>query len=197
LSDLNFCPHCGSANLELKIPEGDTFERYVCQDCHTIHYLNPRVIVGCLPIYKNKIIICKRAIEPCQGKWNLPAGFMENGERAEDGALRELKEETGLAGQILKLHCIYSIPHVNQVYLIFLTRIHSSLAVPGDESLEVKYFEEHEVPWGEIGFTSSVYAIEKYIECKTKNIHTTYIGSFILDGPENREEFTSGENGNP
>ena len=194
---MNYCPTCGSRNLKLKIPDGDSFERYVCQDCHTIHYLNPRVIVGCLPIYEDKIIICKRAIEPCQGMWNLPAGFMENGERAEDGALRELKEETGLEGRILKLHCIYSIPHVNQVYMIFLTHIHSPEAVPGEETLEVKYFEENEVPWGDIGFTSSVYAIEKYIEYRSSNNNKTYIGSFVLDGPENREEFTPKDNGNP
>jgi ADP-ribose pyrophosphatase YjhB (NUDIX family) len=149
--------------------------------------------VGCLPVYDNKIVICRRAIEPCQGLWNLPAGFMENGERAEDGALRELKEETGLDGQIQKLHCIYSIPHVNQVYLIFLTHIQSPEAVPGMESLEVKYFEDHEVPWGDIGFSSSVFAIEKYIEYKSTISHKTYIGSLILDGPENRKEYIRGD----
>ncbi|MBR9997376.1 MAG: NUDIX hydrolase [Cyclobacteriaceae bacterium] len=187
---MNYCPNCGSQNLEFKIPDGDLHQRYVCANCHTVHYINPRIIVGCLPVYEDKIIICRRAIEPCHGMWNLPAGFMENGERAEDGALRELKEETGLDGQILKLHCIYSIPHVNQVYMIFLTRINSPDAVPGEESLEVRYFEEHEVPWGEIGFTSSVYAIEKFIEYKSSTGNKTYIGSFVLEGPETRKEFS-------
>lgn len=191
---MNYCPECGSRNLEFKIPAGDKFERFVCQKCHTIHYMNPRVIVGCLPVFEDKIIICKRAIEPCRGMWNLPAGFMENGERAEDGALRELKEETGLEGKILKLHCVYSIPHVNQVYMIFLTRINSRNGVPGEESLEVKYFMEQEVPWGDIGFTSSVYAIEKYIEFKSNNNNKTYIGSFVLEGPETRKEFTRSYN---
>ena len=186
---MNFCPNCGSQNLEYKIPDGDRHHRYVCGDCHTVHYLNPRVIVGCLPVYDDRIVICRRAIPPCEGKWNLPAGFMENGERAEDGALRELKEETGLDGQILKLHCVYSIPHVNQVYLIFLTRINTAKGIPGEESLEVKYFKEHDVPWGEIGFTSSVYAIEKYFEYKSSTFNKTYIGSFVLDGPETRSEF--------
>jgi len=154
-----------------------------------IHYNNPRIIVGCLPIFEDKIVICKRAIEPCRGKWNLPAGFMENGECAEDGALREMKEETGLDGTIVKLHCVYSIPHVNQVYMIFLTRITDFIVDPGEESLEVSLFDQHDIPWGEIGFTSSVFAIEKYMESINHRDFRTYVGSFVIDGPENRKDF--------
>lgn len=183
---MNFCPHCGSEHLIFEIPDGDHFKRLICQECHTIHYQNPRVIVGCLPVFKNRIAICRRAIEPCKGMWNLPAGFMENGERAEDGALRELKEETGLVGRIERLHCIYSLPHVNQVYLIFLTHIEMDSAKPGNESLEVKYFEEKDIPWGEIGFTSNVYALEKYLEFKHDGKFITHIGSYSLEGPDNR-----------
>jgi ADP-ribose pyrophosphatase YjhB (NUDIX family) len=145
--------------------------------------------VGCLPVYEDKIVICKRAIEPCLGKWNLPAGFMENGECAEDGALREMKEETGLDGTIIKLHCVYSIPHVNQVYMIYLTRITDFTIDPGEESLEVSLFDLHEIPWGEIGFTSSVYAIEKYMESLNHRDFRTYVGRFVIDGPENRKDF--------
>ena len=134
-------------------------------------------------------MICKRAINPCKGKWNLPAGFMENNESAENGALRELKEETGLEGKILKLHCVYSIPHVNQVYLIFLTKINDLKIDPGEESLEVSLFDLHEIPWGDIGFTSSVFAIEKYMESLNHSDLRTFIGSYLSDGPENREEF--------
>lgn len=186
---MNYCSNCGSKNLKNQIPDGDNLARIICQECGKIHYQNPRVIVGCLPVYDDKIVICKRAIDPCRGMWNLPAGFMENGERAEDGALRELKEETGLEGQIIKLHCIYSIPHVNQVYMIFLTKIISEDTSPGIESLEVKYFDEQEIPWGDIGFTSSVYAIQKYFEYKSIENGITYVGSYMMDGPENRAEF--------
>lgn len=186
---MKYCSNCGSDKLHYIVPEGDNFERFVCADCSMIHYINPRTIVGCLPVYEDKIIMCKRAIEPCKGKWNLPAGFMENGEAAEEGALRELKEETGLMGKIQKLHCVYSIPHVNQVYLIFLTRIPSLTIDPGIESLEVLLFDDHEIPWGDIGFTSSVFAIEKYLESLNQKDRRTFIGSYRLNGPENREEF--------
>jgi len=186
---LKYCSNCGSDQIKFLIPEGDNYERFVCDNCDSIHYNNPRVIVGCLPIYDQKIVICKRAIEPCKGKWNLPAGFMENGERAEEGALRELKEETGLDGDIIKLHCIYSIPHVNQVYIIFLTHITHWTVDPGIESLEVSLFDQSEIPWGEIGFTSSVYAIEKYMESFNPTDKKTFIGSYVMEGPENRKEY--------
>jgi ADP-ribose pyrophosphatase YjhB (NUDIX family) len=186
---LKYCSNCGSDQLQFVIPPGDSFKRFVCNDCDIIHYVNPRVIVGCLPVFEDKIVICKRAIDPCKGKWNLPAGFMENGECAEEGALRELKEETGLSGTIKRLHCIYSLPHVNQVYLIFLTKISEFKVDPGLESLEVLLFDQHEIPWGEIGFTSSVFAIEKYLESLNRTNSKTYVGSFMLDGPENREEY--------
>ena len=186
---MKYCSNCGSDKLIFRIPEGDNFERFVCEKCDMVHYNNPRVIVGCLPIYDNKIVICRRAIDPCKGKWNLPAGFMENGERAEEGALRELKEETGLDGEIVKLHCIYSIPHVNQVYMIFLTRIENWTADPGEESLEVSVFDQQEIPWGDIGFTSSVYAIEKFMESPNHGNKKTFIGSFVMDGVENRQEY--------
>jgi ADP-ribose pyrophosphatase YjhB (NUDIX family) len=186
---LNYCSNCGSDQLQYVIPPGDSYKRYVCKNCHVVHYINPRVIVGCLPIYEDKLVICKRAINPCKGKWNLPAGFMENNESAENGALRELKEETGLEGKILKLHCVYSIPHVNQVYLIFLTKINDLKIDPGEESLEVSLFDLHEIPWGDIGFTSSVFAIEKYMESLNHSDLRTFIGSYLSDGPENREEF--------
>ena len=186
---MKFCSQCGSDKINFEIPLGDSLSRFICDSCSTIHYQNPKVIVGCLPIYNDQIVICKRAIEPCKGKWNLPAGFMENGERAEDGALRELKEETGLDGAIIKLHCVYSIPHVNQVYLIFLTRIDSQNVDPGEESLEVKFFNMHEIPWGDIGFSSSVYAIQKYMEYMNGADTKAYIGSYVIAGPESREDF--------
>ncbi len=186
---MNYCSNCGSDDLVFEIPAADQFKRFICQSCNNIHYQNPRMIVGCLPVYEDRIVICKRAIDPCKGMWNLPAGFMENGERAEDGALRELMEETGLEGKIIKLHCIYSIPHVNQVYMIFLTQINSSKPVPGEESMEVIYVEDHEIPWGDIGFTSNVFAIEKYLESKSSTGNKTYIGSYVMEGPENREGF--------
>ena len=161
---MNFCNNCGSSKIDFKIPEGDTFHRFVCADCNRIFYNNPRIIVGCLPIYDNKVMLCKRAIQPQAGLWNLPAGFMENGEKAEEGAARETLEETLAKVEIIKLHVVFSLPQVNQVYLHFLAKLKDMNFGPTSESLEVRLFEKDEIPWKNIAFHSTTYALEKYFE---------------------------------
>lgn len=161
---MNFCSNCGSDKIGLIIPEGDTYQRFVCENCGVVHYQNPRIIVGCLPIYQNKILLCKRAIQPQQGLWNLPAGFLENGEKAEEGAARETYEESLAHVEITKLHVVFSLPKVNQVYLHFLAKLKNEQFGPTDESTEVQLFDIDEIPWADIAFHSSTYALEKFIE---------------------------------
>ena len=121
---MNFCSNCGSDALVFTVPEGDNRERFVCTNCSTIFYDNPRIIVGCLVSNENgDILLAKRAIEPCAGLWNLPAGFLENAETAEEGALRETLEETEATVSITGLHCVYSLPNTNQVYLHFRAQL--------------------------------------------------------------------------
>jgi ADP-ribose pyrophosphatase YjhB (NUDIX family) len=161
---LNFCSNCGSDKISFKIPENDTYERFICENCGRIFYQNPRIIVGCLPIYQNQILLCKRAIEPQKGLWNLPAGFLENGEKAEDGAIRETLEESMAEVEVLKLHVVFSLPKVNQVYLHFLAKLKSDHFGATKESTEVRLFEIDEIPWELIAFHSTTYALEKFIE---------------------------------
>lgn len=161
---MNYCSNCGSEKIGLKIPEGDTYHRFVCDNCDRIFYENPRVIVGCLPVFEGKVMLCKRAIQPQYGLWNLPAGFMENGETAENGASRETLEESMADVEIIKLHVVYSLPKVNQVYLHFLAKLKNANFGPTKESLEVKLFKEEEIPWQDIAFHSSEYALKKFYE---------------------------------
>jgi len=178
---IRYCSKCGSNRISRIIPEGDTNKRFVCENCGQINYINPRLIVGCLPVYENKVLICRRAIEPCKGKWNIPAGFMEMHESAEEGAIRETMEEANAVVEILRLHCVYSIPHVNQVYLLFLASLKNLDFFPGIESLDVKLFDQSDLPWDEIAFTSSVYAIKKYYESKNETSPGTFIGGHTFD----------------
>ncbi len=149
---MKFCSECGSANVGLRTPEGDTHERSVCADCGTIHYQNPRVVVGTLPVWGDKVLLCKRAIEPRLGSWTLPAGFLENGETVEQGALRETLEEANARVRLGKLYTMISLLHVHQVYMMFHAELSDLDFGPGPESLEVRLFDEAEIPWDTLAF---------------------------------------------
>jgi ADP-ribose pyrophosphatase YjhB (NUDIX family) len=117
-----------------------------------IHYQNPKMVVGCIPEAEDKILLCRRAIEPCYGKWTLPAGFLENGETVADGAKRETLEEAHARVAILAPYALYNICYVNQIYLMFRARLQDHNFHAGSESLEVKLFDENEIPWDKIAF---------------------------------------------
>lgn len=135
------------------------------------------MIVGTLTTFEDKVLLCKRAIEPRYGLWNLPAGFLENGEAAEAGALRETWEEAFAKPKLLRLHCVYSLPHVNQIYLHFLAELIKPEFSSGPESLEVELLTEEEIPWGEIAFTSTEFALKKYFEYRNqRDFHGVHIG---------------------
>ena len=148
---MKFCSQCGS-EVELRIPAGDTLPRFVCPVCHTIHYQNPKMVVGCIPEWEGRILLCRRAIAPREGKWTLPAGFMENNETLAQGAARETLEEANARVEIRELYAVYNLPHISQVYLLFRAKLLDLDFSPGIESLEVKLFEEHEIPWDEMAF---------------------------------------------
>ncbi len=122
------------------------------------------MVVGCIPVWQGKILICKRAIDPAYGKWTVPAGFLENGETVEQGALRETVEEAGIDVELDGLHAVYSIPHVNQVYLVFRARMLNESFKPGEETLECRFCDPSEIPWEEIAFTSIRFSLKTYVE---------------------------------
>ena len=153
---MNFCSACGH-KVNHTIPEGDNRLRYVCSSCETIHYQNPTVVAGCLPIWDGqshspKVLLCRRAIEPRKGFWTLPAGFMEKGETVKEGALRETQEEAHAKAEITALYTVFSLPHISQVYMFFRAELLDLDFSAGVESLEVKLFNEDEIPWEELAF---------------------------------------------
>jgi ADP-ribose pyrophosphatase YjhB (NUDIX family) len=126
----------------------------VCDACQAIHYQNPRMVVGCIVEWQDRILLCRRAIEPRYGLWTVPAGFMENGETTFQGAIRETLEEANARVEIGQLYALYNIPHVNQVYLLFRARLLDASVTAGAETLEVRLFDESEIPWDQIAFAS-------------------------------------------
>jgi ADP-ribose pyrophosphatase YjhB (NUDIX family) len=159
---MKFCSHCGSARLAFTIPDGDTLPRHVCRDCGTIHYQNPKVVVGCLPEWEDRVLLCRRAIEPRYGLWTLPAGFLENGETLANGALRETLEEAHARVALGELYAVISLPQINQVYMMFRARLVDLDFSAGAESLEVRLFDEREIPWESIAFRTIARTLRNY-----------------------------------
>ena len=167
---MKYCHHC-AALLVVRIPEGDDKPRHCCESCGSIFYQNPKNVVGTLPIYDEKVLLCKRAINPRIGKWTLPAGFMENGESSLTGAIRETKEEAG-ANVIIQedsLYTLFNLPTINQVYMFFRAKLADLEFSPGAESEEVALFSENEIPWSEIAFPVVKTTLEQYFQDKKSN----------------------------
>lgn len=152
---MKFCSECAHP-VALAIPEGDNRPRYVCPHCHTIHYQNPKLVIGSIPVWeqdgKLQVLLCKRAIEPRYGYWTLPAGFMENAETTEQAAVRETEEEAGADVELGNLFTLLNVAHVHQVHLFYLARLRKLDFAPGEESLEVQLFTQDEIPWDELAF---------------------------------------------
>ena len=159
---MKFCSACGSADLAFRVPPDDTLPRHVCGACAVIHYQNPKVVVGCLPEWDGRVLLCKRAIEPRRGLWTLPAGFLENGETLQAGAMRETLEEAGARVALEPLYAIISLPQISQVYMMFRARLADLDFAAGTESLEVRLFDEAEIPWEAIAFRTIGRTLRRY-----------------------------------
>jgi ADP-ribose pyrophosphatase YjhB (NUDIX family) len=160
---MRFCPSCGQS-VSLSVPEGDHLPRYICTSCAIIHYENPRLIVGCIPEYEGKILLCRRAIEPRRGFWTAPAGFMENGETLQMGAARESMEEALAQVEIGSIVSIVHVLQANQVHVMFRAKLLDKNVGAGPESLEVELFDEADIPWDGMAFRSIEFALKRYLE---------------------------------
>lgn len=144
------------------VPEGDNRERHVCTDCGWIHYVNPKIVVGAVITQGERILLCRRAIEPRQGFWTIPAGFMEERETSEAGAMREAQEEACAEIRIDALLAVYNIPRISQVQLIYRATLASPDFSAGPESLEAKLFSWDEIPWDDLAFPSVHWALNHH-----------------------------------
>lgn len=161
-SPINHCRQCGSA-VENRIPDdGDTKLRAVCSACHTIHYINPLNVVGTIPLWGDKVLLCKRNIEPRKGKWTLPAGFMELGETTAEGAARETVEEAGAQFEMQALFSLINVARVGQVHLFYRAILLSPEFDPGTETQEALLFDEADIPWDEIAFRTVKETLEHF-----------------------------------
>ena len=167
---LHHCCNCG-ARIERIAPPGDSHLRAVCPACGGIHYENPKVVVGCIPVYGEQILLCKRAIEPRYGYWTLPAGFMENGETTAEGAARETLEEAGATAIDLHAFALLDVAHVHQVHVFYRARLAAPEFSSGEESLETRLYSEEEIPWKDLAFRTVIETLKLFFADRKKGMY--------------------------
>jgi ADP-ribose pyrophosphatase YjhB (NUDIX family) len=175
-SPIKHCRNCGTTVVYRLPDDGDTRERAVCPACDTIHYENPLNVVGTVPHFGDKVLLCKRNIEPAWGKWTLPAGFMELGETVAEGAARETDEEAGAKFEMQDLFTVLSVPRLGQVHLFFRARLLSDQFAPGHETIEARLFAQDEIPWEEIAFRTVKETLARYFEDRRKGSFEVHTG---------------------
>jgi ADP-ribose pyrophosphatase YjhB (NUDIX family) len=156
-----FCTQCGHP-ITRQIPQNDDHVRAVCSSCGHVHYENPKMVVGTIPVFQDRILMCKRNIDPRKGCWTLPAGYLENEESVQQGAVRETLEETRAQVQILSPYRMFNILFVDQIYMMFIAELLSQDFGPTTESTDVRLFSQSNIPWDEIAFDVIRQTLEDY-----------------------------------
>lgn len=159
---IQHCKQCGTAVVYRLPDDGDTKERAVCTACNTVHYENPLNVVGTVPIWEDKVLLCMRNIEPRRNKWTLPAGFMELNETTAEGAARETVEEAGAQFEMQEIFSLLNVPRVGQVHMFYRAKLLSDQFDPGPETVEARLFTEAEIPWDELAFRTVKETLERY-----------------------------------
>jgi ADP-ribose pyrophosphatase YjhB (NUDIX family) len=177
---MKYCSNCGKPVIT-KIPRGDNRERFVCDHCETVHYVNPRIVAGCLPVFEDRVLLCRRAISPRAGLWTLPAGFLENGETIVAGAARETLEEANARVSNLDLYTVFSLPHISQIYLFYRALLTSENFSPGLESTDVRLFEETAIPWDELAFPVIRETLQHFFRDRVAGVYPVHTRDIIVE----------------
>jgi len=172
---MKYCSRCGT-RVDYLVPEGDDRPRFVCSSCGTVHYQNPKIVVGCIPVWEDKILICRRAIEPRKGKWTLPAGYLENHETLAEGAKRETFEEAMAEVEILSPYAMFNLTFINQIYLMFRAQLANCEFQPTQESSAVRLIDEKDIPWEDLAFTVIRETLLLYLRDRGEGVFPFQIG---------------------
>jgi ADP-ribose pyrophosphatase YjhB (NUDIX family) len=181
MTDIKYCPNCGQA-ITVRIPEGDSLPRAVCDHCGRVHYENPRVVVGCVPEWRGQILLCRRAIQPRRGYWTAPAGFLEIGESLHAAAIRETAEEALAEVELGSLLCVVNVLHAAQVHVMYRARMRSEKHGAGVESLETALFDEGAIPWADVAFLSVRFALERFLLDRREGLERVHFHDIVRPG---------------
>lgn len=182
---MKYCSACGES-VVYRVPPGDSRERYMCEHCTTVHYQNPRVVTGCLVTWQDQVLLCKRAIAPRRGYWTLPAGFLENGESAEAGALRETWEEARAQVELDDLYTLFSLPHISQIYMFYRARLNAPEYAAGEETADIGLYREDQIPWAELAFPVVRETLEHYFHDRQREHYPVRSRVLVVDPARRR-----------
>jgi len=182
---MKFCSHCADPLVE-EVPPGDDRPRKVCPGCGAVHYRNPLAVVGCLVEREDELLLCRRAIEPARGRWTVPAGFLELGEAAREGARRETREEALAEVEVGMPHALFDLPHIGQTYSLFRARLTAPGFGVGEESLEVAFVRAAEIPWDELAFPVMHFALRLWVEDRAESRARLHLGALRWMGVGSR-----------
>lgn len=177
---MKFCSACGGP-VTRRIPPGDNRERFVCDHCGAIHYVNPKIVAGCLVEHDGRVLLCRRGIEPRKGLWTLPAGFLELGETTLAGALRETWEEACAKVDAATLYTVFNLPHISQVYLFYRGRLIGDAFAAGEETTEVALFDESDIPWDELAFPVVTNTLKHFLADRTVGAFPVRVEDIVID----------------
>lgn len=178
--EVKYCSSCGG-DIDHIVPEDDNRLRHVCRVCETIHYQNPNIVAGTIPVHEDLILLCRRAIEPRYGFWTLPAGFMENQETTTEAAMRETWEEAEAKVTIDSLYTVINVPQIDQVHMFFRATVIDGKYGVGPESLETQLFHENDIPWDEIAFPTVKTTLKLFLEERAKNSFGVHVSDIIRE----------------
>src|SRR5262245_3734994 len=171
-----------SPSFSEKVPAGDNRPRQVCDGCGFVDYVNPRIVVGAVCTWEDKVLLCRRAIEPRRGFWTMPAGFLEERESVEEGAAREAMEEAGADIEVGPLLGVWSVPRISQVHMMFVARLRSPNVSAGEESLEARLLDWRDIPWDDLAFPSVVAALRRFDEVRGRDSFEAVVGALGIPG---------------
>jgi ADP-ribose pyrophosphatase YjhB (NUDIX family) len=172
---IQHCRVCG-ALTQYRVPPDDNRERAVCTACGEIHYENPLNVVGTVPVWSDQVLLCRRNIEPRYGYWTLPAGFLELGESAAEGAIRETVEEAGANIELQDLYTMLNVVRVGQIHFYYRARMLDTRLAPGPETIEARLFREDEIPWEDLAFRTVRLTLEHFFADRRSGVYPLHVG---------------------
>jgi len=175
---MKYCSQC-AGKVRLRAQDGLPFPRYVCDACRAVFYRSPRLVAACLARWEDRFLLCRRGTEPGYGLWALPAGFVESGETAKQGAQRELLEEASAEVEIVRLCAIFNLPFINQTQLVFEARLLEEACKAGPETLEARLFDESEIPWPEMAFVSTVETLRYFLRARGNGSREVFYADIV------------------